>query len=97
MIRRIEMPEVMQCEAKRCAYNVDSTCHARAITVGDMQKHLCDTLFALKQHTQRKEGAGVGACRSTNCMHNEDLECQADGIDITLSGGQAICGTFAAR
>ncbi|MDD5705946.1 MAG: DUF1540 domain-containing protein [Kiritimatiellae bacterium] len=93
----IEMPEVIQCEAKQCAYNTASTCHARAITVGNMQQHLCDTMIAVKKHTQRKEAAGVGACRSANCVHNEDLECQADGINITLSGGRAFCGTFAAK
>jgi len=98
MKQAIEMPEVMQCQAKKCAYNVDSTCHARAITVGDMQKHLCDTMMMMSgQHTQRKEIAGVGACRSTNCVHNEDWECQATGINVALSGGQASCGTFAAR
>lgn len=97
MKRSIEMPEIMQCEAKQCAYNVDSMCHARAITVGDMQEHLCDTMIMSKKHTQRKETAGVGACRSTNCVSNEDLECQAEGINVTLSGGQAFCGTFEAR
>jgi hypothetical protein len=93
----IEMPEVMQCQAKQCAYNMNSMCHARAITVGDVQKHVCDTMTMSAKHTQRTETAGVGACRSANCIHNEDLECQAEGISITLSGGQASCGTFAVR
>jgi hypothetical protein len=97
MKRAIEMPEVEQCEVSRCAYNVGSTCHARAITVGNMDKHLCDTMIMVKEHTQRKEAAGVGACRSANCVYNEDLECQADGINVTVSGGQAVCKTFAVR
>lgn len=96
MKQSIEMPEVMRCEAEQCAYNMDSMCHARAITVGNMQQHLCDTMIMSGKHTQRKEMAGVGACRSANCIHNEDLECQAEGINVTLSGGQAFCGTFAA-
>ncbi len=96
MKKLIEMPEVTQCEAKECAYNVDSMCQARGITVGDMQQQLCDTMWKSKQHTRRREGAGVGACRSANCVHNEDLECQAYGINIVLSGGQAHCGTFSA-
>ncbi len=95
MKKLVEMPEVMQCEADQCSYNVGRMCHARGITVGDMQQHLCDTMWKTKQHTQRREGAGVGACRSANCIHNEDLECQADGINVTLSGGIAHCGTFA--
>lgn len=95
MKRSIEMPEVMKCEAKGCAYNVDTKCHARGITVGDVeQRHLCDTIWTAKDHTHRRDGAGVGACRTTNCAYNEDLECQADGVNITLSGGQAHCGTF---
>ncbi len=97
MKKTIEVPEVIQCQAKQCAYNMNSTCHARAITVGNMHKHLCDTMVLSKQHTQRTETAGVGACRSANCIHNEDLECQAEEINVTLSGGQASCGTFAAR
>lgn len=97
MKQTIEMAQVKQCQAKQCAYNMNSMCHARAITVGNMQQHLCDTMIMSKQHTQRAETAGVGACRSANCIHNEDLECQAEGINVTLSGGQASCGTFAAK
>lgn len=93
----IDMPEVRQCDAQNCAYNVDAVCHARGITVGDMQRHLCDTLWRAPQHTHRREGAGVGACRAQNCVHNEDLECQAEGINVTFAGGQAQCGTFEAR
>jgi hypothetical protein len=94
----IEMPEVMKCEANSCAYNVDSRCHARGITVGDIyMKYLCDTLWKSKQHTHRRDGAGVGACRATNCLHNDDLECQASGIHVVQSGDQAQCGTFSPR
>jgi len=93
----VEMPEVMKCQAEQCAYNMGSMCHARAITVGDMQQQLCDTMVTSEKHTHRKETAGVGACRSANCIHNEDLECQAEGVDVTLSGGRAVCATFAAK
>lgn len=98
MTKVIEMPEVMKCEAKGCAYNLDSTCHARGITVGDPQhRHLCDTIWTEQGHTRRMECAGVGACREKTCKHNEDLECQADGISVSLSNGQAQCTTFSAR
>ncbi len=96
MKKTIEMPEVMGCEQNECAYNLGSLCHARGITVGGMQDHLCDTMMPSGSHTHRKETAGVGACRTRNCVHNEDWECRAEGINITLSGGQALCGTFAA-
>ena len=97
MKQAIEMPEVMQCEAIGCAYNHDSACHARGITVGDQQQHLCDTMWKAPQHAKRQERAGVGACRSENCAYNEDLECQAEGISVVLSGGMAHCGTFAPK
>ena len=93
-MKQIEMPEVKKCNVENCAYNKDSLCHARAITVGDAKQHLCDTMMASDIHTKRQDTAGVGACRSTGCMHNEDFECQADDINVILSGDQALCGTF---
>lgn len=95
MKKTLEMPEVMYCDAVGCAYNSDSTCHARGITIGDMQQHLCDTMWLSRQRAKRKEGAGVGACRSADCAFNEDLGCEADGVSITLAGGEAHCATFA--
>ncbi len=92
------MPDVMKCSVKQCAYNVESACHARGITVGDVeQRHLCDTVWHAKDHTHRRDGAGVGACRAANCIYNEDLECQADGINVNMAGGQAQCSTFSVR
>ena len=96
MKKAIEMPEVMGCDAQECAYNLDGMCHARGITVGDMQQQLCDTMWNSSHHTNRTGPAGVGACRSTSCIHNEDLECQADGINVMLSGAEASCATFEA-
>jgi len=98
MKQAIEMPEVMGCAVKGCAYNVNARCHARGITIGDRQmQYLCDTEWNSKQHTHRGEGAGVGACRAVNCAHNQDFECQADGITVQLAGGKAQCGTFSMR
>ena len=39
----MEMPKVRKCEVADCAYNMDSTCHAMAITVGDGMRPRCDT------------------------------------------------------
>jgi hypothetical protein len=94
MIKTVEMPEVLECSISECAYNTGLMCHARAVTMGDDYDHLCDTMLTSKQHTQRKEGAGVGACRALICAHNDDFECQADGIAVSMSGGRALCGTF---
>lgn len=97
MKKAIEMPEVMQCDAQDCAYNRDNLCHARGITIGNMDQQLCDTMWPANMRTSREGGAGVGACRSANCAFNEDLECQADGINVMMSGSKARCGTFAPR
>lgn len=93
----IEMPQVQQCAVSDCSYNQAQTCHARAITVGGAQDHLCDTMFNAAEHTSRSETAGVGACKTRACTHNVDLECQAEQIEIGLTGGQASCMTFAPR
>jgi hypothetical protein len=88
------MPEVMDCQAEQCAYNREGKCHACAITIGDADQHLCDTAMPSTDHTRREETAGVGACRSTNCAHNADLECQAEGIHVAFAAGMASCSTF---
>ena len=94
MIKPVEMPEVMGCSIRECAYNTGLMCHARAVTMGDAYDHLCDTMLVSATHTHRKGGAGVGACRAITCANNDDFECQADGIAVSMTGGQALCGTF---
>ena len=94
MQKTIEMPEVTRCDATACVYNRDSICRARAITVGNSEEHLCDTMMLAENHTQRQDCAGVGACRSTNCGLNEDYECQAERINVIFPGKHAMCGTF---
>lgn len=90
----ITMPQVNQCEATRCVYNFDDTCHARAITVGDGVNAMCDTFFNLESHNTRKEIAGVGACRVSKCKSNSDFECQANSISVGLSSEGARCMTY---
>jgi hypothetical protein len=97
MKKVVEMPEVQDCEVAGCLYNRDNACHALAITVGDMTGHLCDTMMSLGRHNHRTDTAGIGACRAVSCVHNEDFECQADGIRVSMSGGRAQCVTFSAR
>ena len=97
MKKQIEMPEVQKCEVAECVYNRKNSCHARGITVGDLTGHLCDTMLALGSHTSRQGTAGIGAGRAVGCAHNDDFECQADGICISKPGLQAECATFSAR
>lgn len=96
MKKIIEVPEVQRCEVSECAYNRQNACHALAITVGDLTGHLCDTSISMGRHTQHKGTAGIGACRAVDCIHNDDFECQADGVRIGMPGGQAECTTFSA-
>jgi hypothetical protein len=91
----IEMPSVLACEATQCAYNVEESCHARAITVGDGTHPACDTFFPATQHTDSiGTTAGVGACKVTSCRFNDDLECSASGVRVGTHEGHADCVTF---
>lgn len=91
----IEMPEVSKCEIDDCAYNVKLNCHARAITVGDGETPGCDTYFKAKQHTNGMgQLAGVGACKVSACLHNQNYECMAQDILVGMSGNLVECLTF---
>lgn len=91
----LEMPLVSQCSASKCAYNSNSNCHARAITVGDATHPGCDTFLAGGTHTkQAKMIAGIGACKMGNCKFNDDLECVAENVKVGMTGSMANCMTF---
>ena len=94
----IEVPGVLACEATLCAYNLEQSCHARAITIGNGVHPACDTFFPSGQHTQGDgQPAGVGACKVSGCSHNESLECTAEGIRVVPHEGHADCQTYAPR
>lgn len=95
MIIATDMPEVSRCAASECAYNTDSACHARAITIGDGDDPDCDTFFSNSKHTKRERVAGVGACKVTGCSHNLDFECSAEQIELGYSGDTVNCLTYA--
>lgn len=93
-----EMPAVIQCEIGGCAYNSESRCHAKAITIGDSVTPSCDTALcnsgAVNDIGVR---AGVGACKVSGCQYNADLECTADGIMVGSASGGIRCLTYMAR
>lgn len=94
----IDMPIVSECTARECAYNVNLNCHARAITIGNSLHAGCDTFFPASRHTEAAaRTAGVGACKSSQCRFNEDLECMADSIHVAPKGDAVDCVTFAPR
>jgi hypothetical protein len=46
----IEMPLVKKCDVLKCGYNVNSSCHAKAITIGDNVNPECDTFLNSSKH-----------------------------------------------
>lgn len=94
MIIATDMPEVAKCAATQCAYNVNTACHARAITIGAGSDPDCDTFFHNSKHTHSQRTAGVGACKMTDCKYNDDFECSADSIQVGSSNGSTDCLTY---
>ena len=92
----IDMPQVRACAITDCAYNVDKSCHARAITIGDGVHPGCDTAFLdAPLHTQDTNRiAGVGACKVSGCRYNDDLECDAESIEVGFVGKGINCLTY---
>lgn len=94
----MEMPKVFECMMEDCAYNTQRQCHAMAITVGGGMCPLCDTAIkAVKKGGVMDMTGSVGACKVENCQFNGSLECQANGIRVTLHERHAECGTFKVR
>lgn len=91
----LEMAEVQKCDVNACGYNVNSNCHAKAITIGDNSNPRCDTFLGIKNHTKEtKRIAGVGACKVSDCKFNHDYECVAKNISVGLIAGKVKCLTF---
>lgn len=94
----LEMPIVAKCMASECAYNLNSNCHARAITIGDSLRPGCDTFMAGPCHTRSaNQVAGIGACKTVGCKFNDDLECMAESVQVGIIKNEANCMTFVLR
>jgi hypothetical protein len=90
----MKMPKVTACDVTRCAYNVDSNCHALAITIGDDTPR-CDTFMrSSSKGGDSKSIAGVGACKVNDCMFNRGLECHATDIRVGNGPDEADCLTY---
>jgi hypothetical protein len=98
MEMNIEMPIVGGCSVSECAYNNDSACHAKAITIGDGVRPGCDTFVDGGGIASTPDAnAGVGACKVSDCRHNSDLECVADSIKVGIEQHSPNCMTYAPR
>ncbi len=85
---------VNSCATTSCAYNTDG-CTAFAVTIGGSDKASCATFVSLDARGGLPTADGhVGACQRLECVHNKDLMCTAEGIDVSDS---AACLTYEAR
>ncbi len=94
MFKIVNMSKVSECKATDCAYNIETACHAIAITVGDGSSPMCDTFFKTDMRKSVKGTAGVGACKVSDCRHNLDFECAASSIRVGTMGDNGACLTF---
>ena len=94
----MEMPRVSHCEVSECSYNMDNRCHAMAITIGDSMHPHCDTMCVSDCKCSQKQNiAGVGACKTSTCVHNQSLECGAPEINVGFCDQDVDCLTFKSR
>lgn len=91
----MQMPKVRQCQVTECAYNSGQMCHAMAITIGNEAHPRCDTFcrFPMKGGDVSCTGS-VGACKTSSCMYNMSLECQAPDISVGYGEDEVDCLTF---
>lgn len=86
------MPVVAQCMVSDCAYNLQNTCNAKAITIGDGVHPGCDTFFSNSTHTHDfNDYTGVGACKVVSCRFNREFECNAEEISVGRNKGGVCC------
>lgn len=91
----LEMALISQCDVVNCTFNINKSCQAKAITVGDGSFPGCDTYLNLNIHCREKDHpAGVGACKVANCAHNDDFECIAQSVSVGVVGKKVQCLSF---
>lgn len=50
--------------------------------------------MAQPEPTPSAQSSTVASCAATDCHHNEDRNCTADDIEVTVKDGQPVCGTY---
>ncbi|SHI95990.1 protein of unknown function [Tessaracoccus bendigoensis DSM 12906] len=85
---------VKSCATTSCAYN-DGGCTAFAVTIAGTDSATCATFITLDARGGLPVAHGqVGACQRLECMHNSNLMCGAEGIDISDT---AACTSYEVR
>lgn len=90
-----EEARVLTCHAIDCSYNCATECCAPQIEVGDSHP-MCDTYTRNPQVDIQTGEPPVGACKVTQCHYNQEMDCSASGITLTVHSGHADCATFRA-
>jgi len=94
----VDMTAVASCSVEGCAFNQERKCHAKAITIGNTTNPACDTFHPSSRHINNiRRVAGVGACKTTDCVNNEDFECKDREIHVRISGGHNVCMSYQRR
>ena len=92
----MSVTKIASCATTSCAFN-NGGCTAFAITVGgDSGAPACDTFISLDARGGLPVAEGhVGACQRLECVHNKDLMCTADAVNV--GGDTASCQTYEVR
>ena len=91
----ISMALVSECNVGECGYNKDSHCHAKAITIGDLSTSKCNTFMdSISHDVDPSIRAGVGACKTNSCEHNQNFECTSDQVSVGMINYVVNCLTF---
>lgn len=87
----MSMTTVKTCSSTACSFNNDG-CTAPAITVSGDRSAACGTFVTLDlRRPVAAAPATVGTCKHLECVHNQDLLCTADAIDVR---DDATCATY---
>lgn len=93
----LQMPAVRECAAVTCSFN-DGGCHAPAVTVAAAGVAAsCATFVESSVHGGIAEITGsVGACARTDCVHNTNLACTAESVEVGPGVTASDCLTYQA-
>jgi hypothetical protein len=94
----MEMPLVLSCDMTDCDYNRNEQCHAMAVTIGDSDNPMCDTFWVTEGKKAKagdpKQSGRIGACRMSQCIYNERLQCMSGSITVGQKEQNPMCRTY---